>query len=200
MLCLVFGIPVRLHRRHPHLPAVRSQPCNALPGTRSQPGRSWRRRQNGTRARHPGINPRLDHLAADPPRGKELAPAGQSAGHLPRRIRLRRRRPARRRNTPPVPAPLRRFRPLLRLRDLLRRPGTLRGRRRSAVVVPDLGPLLFEGARSGTLQTKRSRPTAPGHVRFPTNSRAHSARMPGRCLVRLVFGRCAGIKPRASLR
>ena len=43
--------------------------------------------------------------------------------------------------------------------------------RRSGVVVPDLGPLLFEGLRSGTLETERSRPPAPGHTHFPTNGR-----------------------------
>src|SRR5208283_3551934 len=79
--------------------------------------------------RHPGTDPRLDHLAADPPRGAELAATGQSASHLPRRLRLRHRRPARRRDHPAVPAPLRRLRPLLRLRHLLRRPRPLRRRR-----------------------------------------------------------------------
>src|SRR6266536_5309034 len=85
-------------------------------------------RHDGAHARHPGIHPRLDHLAADPPRAGELAAAGQSAGHLPRRIRLRRRRPAWRRQHPAIPAPLRRLRALLRLRHLLRRPRPLRRR------------------------------------------------------------------------
>jgi hypothetical protein len=39
------------------------------------------------------------------------------------------------------------------------------GRRRSAVVVPDLGPLFFEGARSGTLETERSRGLLSGRCR-----------------------------------
>ena len=48
---------------------------------------------------------------------------------------------------------------------------TTLGGRRSAVVVPDLGPLLFEGVRSGTLETERSRPPAPGQAHFSINSR-----------------------------
>ena len=67
---------------------------------------------------------------------------------------------------------------------------TTLGGRRSGVVVPDLGPLLFEGVRSGTLETERSRPPAPGHARFSRNSRGHSARMSGRYFVLLLSGRC----------
>ena len=85
-------------------------------------------RHDGTRARHPGINPRLDHLAADPPRRKNWPQLDKvqvtcrggfayAAGVLPGG------------ETPAVPAPLRRLRPLLRLRDLLRRPRPLRRRR-----------------------------------------------------------------------
>jgi hypothetical protein len=59
------------------------------------------------------------------------------------------------------------------------------GGRRSGVVVPDLGPLLFEGVRSGTLETERSRPPAPGHGHFSGYSRG--AQLPD---VRAVW--CAG--------
>ena len=54
-------------------------------------------RHNGAHARHPGIDPQLDHLAAAGPRGKALASAGKGAGQLPGRLRLPRRRPPRRR-------------------------------------------------------------------------------------------------------
>src|SRR5208337_1147353 len=72
-----------------------------------------RRRHDGAPARYPGLHPQLHHLAAAGPRREALAPAGQGSGHLPRRVRLRRRGPARRRADPAVPAPLRRLRPLL---------------------------------------------------------------------------------------
>jgi hypothetical protein len=48
---------------------------------------------------------------------------------------------------------------------------TTLGGRRSGVIVPDLGPLLFEGVRSGTFETERSRPAAPGHAHFSVYSR-----------------------------
>ena len=45
-------------------------------------------RHNEAHARHPAIHPQLHHLAAAGPRRKELAPAGQSPGQIPRLLRL----------------------------------------------------------------------------------------------------------------
>ncbi len=80
------------------------------------------RRHNEAHACHPGVHPQLDHLAAAGPRREELAAAEESPGQVPRPICLHHQRPARRPGHPAVPAPLRRLRALLRVRDLLRRP------------------------------------------------------------------------------
>src|SRR5215472_9356392 len=67
--------------------------------------------------------------AAPRPRRTALATAPPGPGHQPGRVRLRHRDPPRRRADPAVPAALRRLSPFVRVRDLLRRPATLRRRR-----------------------------------------------------------------------
>ena len=83
-------------------------------------------RHNEAHGRHPGVHPQLGRPAAPRPRRTALATAPPGPGHQPGRVRLCHRDPLRRRADPAVPAALRRLRPLLRVRDLLRRPGTLR--------------------------------------------------------------------------
>ena len=81
-------------------------------------------RHNEPHGRHPGVHPQLGRPAAPRPRRvTALAAAPPGPGHQPRRVRLRHRDPPRRRADPAVPAALRRLSPLLRVRDLLRRPG-----------------------------------------------------------------------------
>ena len=114
-------------RRHAHLPA-KLQICNSF--------RARDHNQRGCRqpAQWGTCPPSRPPPAAPSPCGcwttpESTGPSWTSPGHLPRRLRLRHRRPARRRAVPAVPAALRRLRPLLRLRHLLRRPRTLRRRR-----------------------------------------------------------------------
>ena len=84
---------------------------------------------------------------------------------------------------------------------------TTLGGRRSAVVVPDLGPLLFEGVRSGTLETERSRPPPQVTCTFPEAAMRTAPGRPGAVLsrscpaaVRLVPGvRGAASAPYGSL-
>src|SRR5258708_12196852 len=74
---------------------------------------------------HPRLDPKLDPAEAAGSRRAALASASPGGRDLPRCVRLRGRRAARRRPDPAVPAALRRLGSLLRIPDLLPPPPPL---------------------------------------------------------------------------
>jgi hypothetical protein len=117
------------HRPHPHIHLSPAHD-NAVTGRQSgsaRPHSGPGRRHDEEHARDPAIHLQLHHPAPARPRREKLAPGQEPARQVQPRVRLRHRRPARPRQAPaPVPAPLRRLRPLLRLRLLLLGRRTLR--------------------------------------------------------------------------
>jgi hypothetical protein len=65
---------------------------SSAPGHEILTGPHTPARHDEAHARHPGIDPQLDHRAAAGSRPEELATAGQSPGQIPRQLRLHHRR------------------------------------------------------------------------------------------------------------